>query len=117
MLPPPTPRRRRTLAAVCAVLLLVVLIAVANRPRDSEAVSSGHVAVRERHALIHLRDHHPRLGDGQVDEVVDQAEAVIAAGSDAQKKALLPKVQGTAKAKDHDSSTLGLLAAYHKLRN
>jgi glucose-6-phosphate isomerase len=31
-------------------------------------------------------------------------------------KALLPAVQGTATPKGHDSSTLGLLAAYHKLR-
>jgi glucose-6-phosphate isomerase len=31
-------------------------------------------------------------------------------------KALLPKVEGTASPKGHDSSTQGLLAAYHKLR-
>jgi glucose-6-phosphate isomerase len=31
-------------------------------------------------------------------------------------KALLPKVEGTAKADDHDSSTKGLLAHYHKLK-
>ena len=31
-------------------------------------------------------------------------------------KALLPKVQGTEKAGAHDSSTQGLLAAYHKMR-
>lgn len=32
-------------------------------------------------------------------------------------KALLPKVEGTADAKTHDSSTRGLLAAFHKMRN
>jgi glucose-6-phosphate isomerase len=31
-------------------------------------------------------------------------------------KALLPKVEGTAGSKGHDSSTRGLLAAYHKMR-
>jgi glucose-6-phosphate isomerase len=31
-------------------------------------------------------------------------------------KALLPKVQGTAKSSGHDSSTRGLLAAYHRMR-
>jgi glucose-6-phosphate isomerase len=31
-------------------------------------------------------------------------------------KALLPKVEGTVSPKGHDSSTQGLLAAYHKLR-
>jgi glucose-6-phosphate isomerase len=31
-------------------------------------------------------------------------------------KALLPKVEGTASSKGHDSSTQGLLAHYHKLR-
>jgi glucose-6-phosphate isomerase len=31
-------------------------------------------------------------------------------------KALLPKVQGAEKATGHDSSTQGLLAAYHKMK-
>ena len=31
-------------------------------------------------------------------------------------KALLPKVEGTAGSKGHDSSTRGLLATYHKMR-
>ena len=31
-------------------------------------------------------------------------------------KALLPKVQGTEKPRAHDSSTQGLLAAFHKMK-